>query len=149
MNSESRILSDLAYLEKNPVTHVSAGIIDMSNVYDWEATIMGPSLSPYSGGIFKLSIQFPKDYPFKPPSIKFKTKIYHPNIDLVGNICLDTLNTKWSPVLKISSVLLSITSLLDDPNPDDPLNKVAAKLFKEDINSYKKQARLYTINHAI
>jgi ubiquitin-conjugating enzyme E2 D len=149
MVSRIRILSDLNDIEQNPPSHVSAGVIDDSNIYEWEATIIGPALSPYSGGIFNLSIMFSENYPFKPPIIKFITKIFHPNIDLSGNICLDILNTKWSPAMKISNVLLSITSLLDDPNPNDPLNKNAAKLFLDSIDDYKKKARRYTIQYAI
>lgn len=149
MVSRLRILADLTDIEKNPPSHVSAGLLNEDNIYEWEATIMGPSLSPYAGGIFKLLIQFPDTYPFKAPHIKFKTKLYHPNIDFFGNICLDILTTKWSPAMKLSKILLSITSLLDDPNPDDPLNKEAANLFIDDIESYNKKARLYTLNHAI
>lgn len=149
MSSKIRILSDLNDIKQNPPSHVSAGVKEESNIYEWEANIMGPSLSPYAGGIFKLSISFPENYPFKPPLIKFITKIFHPNIDLMGNICLDILNTKWSPAMKIANVLLSITSLLDDPNPNDPLNKIAAKLFLKSIKDYKIKARRYTIQYAI
>ena len=105
----------------------------------WQATIMGPPDSPYQGGVFFLTIHFPTDYPFKPPKVAFTTKIYHPNINTNGSICLDILRSviisssslnslgeilyrsQWSPALTISKVLLSICSLLCDPNPDDPL----------------------------
>lgn len=149
MISRCRILNDLKDIEQNPPSHVSAGVIDESNIYEWDATIIGPGLSPYAGGIFRLSIIFPETYPFNPPYIKFITKIFHPNIDMNGNICLDILNVKWSPALKIADLLLSITSLLDDPNPNDPLNKEAAILFNENIDDYKKRVRNFTIKYAV
>ena len=104
---EKRIKNDLDEIDKNPPSHVSAGIIHKTDIYNWEATIIGPSESPYAGGVFNLIIQFPKNYPFKSPKIKFITRIYHPNIDNYGNICLDILTTKWSPALNISKLLLS------------------------------------------
>lgn len=82
---------------------------------------MGPPDSPYSGGVFFLLIHFPTDYPFKPPKVNFTTKIYHPNINSNGSICLDILRDQWSPALTISKVLLSICSMLTDPNPGLPL----------------------------
>ena len=84
-----------------------------------DACVQGDS--PYAGGVFFLSITFPTDYPFKPPKVSFTTKIYHPNINANGSICLDILRDQWSPALTISKVLLSICSMLTDPNPDDPL----------------------------
>ena len=147
MVSKTRIMCDLKEIEQNPPTHVSAGMVG-DNIYEWEATIIGPSKSPYVGGVFKLSIQFPENYPFSPPKIKFTTKIYHPNIDMLGNICLDILNVKWSPAMSISNVLLSITSLLDDPNPHDPLNKQAADIYLLNIDEYKQKARYMTLQYA-
>lgn len=86
-------------------------------VFHWQAIILGPSDSPYAGGVFILNIAFPNDYPFKPPKVSFMTPIYHPNINEKGGICLDILKDSWSPALTISKVLLSICSLLTDPNP--------------------------------
>lgn len=72
----------------------------------------------------------PEDYPMTAPKVVFNTKIYHPNIDNLGRICLDILKDKWSPALQIRSVLLSIQALLSSPNPDDPLNNEAAENWK-------------------
>src|ERR1700733_16283768 len=74
----------------------------MCLVYHWQATIMGPPDSPYTGGVFFLLIHFPIDYPFKPPKVNFTTRIYHPNINSNGSICLDILRDQWSPALTIS-----------------------------------------------
>uniref|UniRef100_A0A3Q0T882 E2 ubiquitin-conjugating enzyme n=1 Tax=Amphilophus citrinellus TaxID=61819 RepID=A0A3Q0T882_AMPCI len=101
-------------------------------VFHWQATIMGPPDSPYQGGVFFLTIHFPTDYPFKPPKVAFTTRIYHPNINSNGSICLDILRSQWSPALTISKVLLSICSLLCDPNPDDPLVPEIARIYKTD-----------------
>lgn len=146
---DKRIKKDLDEIKKDPPSHVSAGPKGNSeSLTFWEATIMGPSDSPYAGGVFNLDITFPQKYPFKPPIISFSTKIYHPNINRHGSICLDILNVKWSPAMSISKVLLSIVSLLTDPNPDDPLEKEIADLYINDIEEYKKQARKYTIQYA-
>jgi ubiquitin-conjugating enzyme E2 N len=85
-----------------------------------------------AGGSFSAELLLPDDYPMAAPKVVFNTKIYHPNIDNLGRICLDILKDKWSPALQIRSVLLSIQALLASPNPDDPLNNEAAQLWKSD-----------------
>lgn len=117
-------------------------------MFRWEGVIMGPADSPYAGGVFKLNIQFPVDYPFKSPHLQFTTKIYHPNINAAGLICLDILKGQWSPALTISKVLLSITSLLTDPNPNDPLMPEIATLYKTDRAAYEIEARSWTQRYA-
>uniref|UniRef100_A0A2P2LU09 Ubiquitin-conjugating enzyme E2 35 n=1 Tax=Rhizophora mucronata TaxID=61149 RepID=A0A2P2LU09_RHIMU len=92
--------------------------------------ILGPTQSPYEGGVFKLELFLPEEYPMAPPKVRFLTKIYHPNIDKLGRICLDILKDKWSPALQIRTVLLSIQALLSAPNPDDPLSENIAKHWK-------------------
>ena len=109
---------------------------------------MGPDDSPYVGGVFFLNIHFPPDYPFKPPKVNFTTKIYHANINSNGSICLDILKDQWSPALTISKVLLSISSLLTDPNPDDPLVPEIATLYKNDRESHDRTAREWTSRYA-
>jgi len=118
-------------------------------MFKWQATIMGPADSPYSGGVFSLSIHFPTDYPFKPPKLQFTTKMYHPNINGSGAICLDILKSQWSPALTISKVLLSICSMLTDPNPDDPLVPEIARVYKTDRNKYNQTAREWTQKYAM
>jgi ubiquitin-conjugating enzyme E2 D/E len=118
-------------------------------MFNWKATIIGPEDSPYAGGLFYLNIHFPSDYPFKPPRLQFTTKIYHPNINANGGICLDILKDQWSPALTISKVLLSVCSLLTDPNPDDPLVPEIATLYKKDRKKFSQTAAEWTRQYAV
>lgn len=148
MTSKKRILKEMKELTLEENSNITAGPIDDSNLYKWSATIMGPKDSPYEGGVFVLDIDFPNNYPFKPPQITFKTKIFHPNISPSGSICLDILQSQWSPALTICKTLLSISSLLTDPNPDDPLDAAAGKLYKYDIEEFKIKAIEITQQYA-
>jgi ubiquitin-conjugating enzyme E2 D len=143
-----RIRKEMGEIEKEPPANCTAGPKHMSNLFEWNATIIGPSNSPYAGGLFKLNVSFNEKYPFKPPKVKFVTKIYHPNINRNGSICLDILNTNWSPALTLIKVLLSISSLLTDPNPNDPLSKEAANLYLSNKEEYNKKARIMTLQYA-
>jgi ubiquitin-conjugating enzyme E2 D/E len=138
-----RLEKELSDMKKEDITNISAGMKD-NNLFEWEAFIVGPIDTPYEGGIFKVDIHIPQNYPFNPPAFVFQTKIYHPNINSAGQICLDILKKQWSPALTISKVLLSICSLLSDPNPNDPLVPDIAVVFKENIELYKKTAREWT-----
>ncbi|XP_059823853.1 ubiquitin-conjugating enzyme E2 D4-like isoform X2 [Hypanus sabinus] len=143
-----RIQKEYQDLERDPPALCSAGPVG-DDYFHWQATIMGPSDSPYQGGVFFLNIHFPSDYPFKPPKVSFTTKIYHPNINSNGSICLDILRSQWSPALTLSKVLLSICSLLCDPNPDDPLVPEIAHTYKSDREKYNKLARDWTNKYAM
>ncbi|PKU78090.1 Ubiquitin-conjugating enzyme E2 8 [Dendrobium catenatum] len=169
--ASKRIVKELKDLQKDPPTSCSAGIIGKKYIYiyfkncnlqfkiisgplgedmfHWQATIMGPPDSPYAGGVYLVNIHFPPDYPFKPPKVAFKTKVFHPNINSNGSICLDILKEQWSPALTISKVLLSICSLLTDPNPDDPLVPEIAQMYKTDRAKYEATARNWTQKYAM
>jgi len=142
-----RISKELENLKKDPPANCSAGPVG-DDIFHWQATLMGPGESPFEGGVFFLDINFPTDYPYKPPRVTFSTKIYHPNINSSGGICLDILKDQWSPALTISKVLISICSLLDDPNPDDPLVPSIAELYKRDKAEYFLKAKTYTLQFA-
>jgi ubiquitin-conjugating enzyme E2 D/E len=144
-----RLKSELAELQKDPPANCTAGPVSENDISTWEAMIFGPADSPFQGGMFSLSIRFPSDYPFKPPIVTFKTKIYHPNINASGGICLDILKSQWSPALTISKVLLSILSLLTDANPDDPLMPEIARIYRNDREAYNATAREWTQQYAM
>ena len=146
--SIKRIKKELEEIKTEPPSNCSAGPIG-EELTKWEASIIGPSDSPYAGGVFKLSIDFTDKYPFKPPKVKFITRIYHPNINSYGSICLDILNVNWSPALTVTKLLLSISSLLNDPNPKDPLVKSIADMYEKNRNEYNKRAREFTLRYAI
>jgi ubiquitin-conjugating enzyme E2 D/E len=145
--SIKRIQKEYLDFSKDAPENCSAGPRE-ATMYIWDGMIVGPSDSPYSGGIFRLEIHFPTDYPFKPPKVTFLTKIYHPNISSHGNICLDILKDQWSPALTINKVLLSICSLLTDPNPKDPLVPEIADIYLQNRQQYEETARLWTIRYA-
>lgn len=142
-----RLQKELLEMEKDAPANCSAGLIT-DDLFTWQATIIGPTETPYEGGIFNLKILFPADYPFKSPKITFETRIYHPNINSTGAICLDILKDQWSPALSITKVLLSICSLLSDPNPNDPLSPEIANIYKTDKAQFDKNAREYTLKYA-
>ncbi len=93
--------------------------------------IAGPPDTPYEGGTFEAELLLPEEYPMSPPKVLFNTKIFHPNIDKLGRVCLDILKKKWTPALQIKSVLLSIQALMASPEPDDFLEVTAAELWKK------------------
>ncbi|CAH8254518.1 unnamed protein product [Arabidopsis lyrata] len=132
----------------SPASLYSIGRDDSNNVFKWQAMIQGPQGTPYAGGMFSIDIEFPEDYPFKPPKFTFKTPIYHPNINSRGSICLDILKDKWTPSLTVEKVLLSITALLADPNPDDPLVPEIGELYKNNRFQFDQRAREFTERHA-
>jgi ubiquitin-conjugating enzyme E2 D/E len=147
MSDIKRLTKELKDMQKDNTPNLSAGPVN-DNLFEWNAVIMGPVDTPYEGGIFYLSISIPSNYPFKSPIVIFNTKIYHPNINSSGNICLDILKTQWSPALTISKILLSICSLLTDPNPNDPLVPDIADVFKTNPELYFKNAKEWTITYA-
>ncbi|AQK92078.1 Ubiquitin-conjugating enzyme E2 36 [Zea mays] len=152
-NLPRRIIKETQRLLSEPAPGISASPSE-ENMRYFNVMILGPAQSPYEGvpliygGVFKLELFLPEEYPMAAPKVRFLTKIYHPNIDKLGRICLDILKDKWSPALQIRTVLLSIQALLSAPNPDDPLSDNIAKHWKsneaEAVETAKEWTRLYT-----
>ncbi len=145
--AKTRINKELRIIQDEANENISAGPSG-DNLFEWDAMIIGPTKTPYEGGMFRLKIYFPADYPFKSPKVIFTTKIYHPNINSGGIICLDILKTQWSPALTISKVLLSICSLLNDPNPNDPLMPEIATQYMQNKPKYEEVAKQWTLQYA-
>uniref|UniRef100_A0A8I3S1F5 E2 ubiquitin-conjugating enzyme n=1 Tax=Canis lupus familiaris TaxID=9615 RepID=A0A8I3S1F5_CANLF len=141
------IQKELADITLDPPPNCSAGPKG-DNIYEWRSTILGPPGSVYEGGVFFLDITFTPEYPFKPPKVTFRTRIYHCNINSQGVICLDILKDNWSPALTISKVLLSICSLLTDCNPADPLVGSIATQYMTNRAEHDRMARQWTKRYA-
>ncbi len=150
MNCIKRILKELKEFNENTPENCAAGPISEDDLQTWQAAFLGPPNSPYEDGIFFLSIKFPNNYPYHPPQVSFVTPVYHCNISASGSICLDIIKeSEWSPALKISSLLVSIISLLTDPNPSSPLRGDIANLYENNRLLHDKEAKEHTKKYAM
>jgi len=133
---------------KNSISGFQKLNVDETNIQTWEGLIV-PDKVPYNKGAFKIGIKFPVEYPFKPPKITIKTKIYHPNIDEKGEVCLNIVNPEnWKPATKISQVLESLINLINNPEPDHPLRADLATEFTNSHSKFVKKAEDCTKKHA-
>ena len=131
-------MRDFKRLQEDPPAGISGAPGD-NDIMAWTAVIFGPNDTPFQDGTFKLTINFTEEYPNKPPTVRFASKMFHPNVYADGAICLDILQNRWSPTYDVSSILTSIQSLLDEPNPNSPANSVAAQLYRENRREYEKK----------
>lgn len=122
--------------------------LNEEDVTDVVAEITGPDQTPFEGGVFKVKLVLPSDYPSAPPKGYFLTRIYHPNISKAGEICVNTLKKDWQSSLGIGHVLQVVRCLLINPFPESALNEEAGKDFMEDYEEYCKKAKMYTEVHA-
>ena len=127
---------------------IRAEPINDSNLFVWRAVVQGPQGTPYEEGRFNLRIEYSTEYPFKPPKVRFETRIFHPNISRNGSLCVDILHNKWSPVLTTDTILLSIMSLIASPDPDDPMDAESADLYVTNRNKFEQEARKWTERYA-
>mmetsp|Transcript_20033 Transcript_20033/g.46848 ORF Transcript_20033/g.46848 Transcript_20033/m.46848 type:complete len:149 (+) Transcript_20033:273-719(+) len=142
--ASKRIFKELMMLQKKPLEYVdSINPLD-SDQFAWDCTVMGPSNSPYAGGKFVVRISFPAQYPFKAPTLKFVTKVYHPSVKLdTGDICADVVG-KWGPTLNAKHILGVIYSMLQSPEADHPLEETIAAQLRDKPKEFEKTAKKYT-----
>lgn len=138
--ARKRLMRDFKKLTSDPPPGVNASP-NADNVMKWNAIIFGPNDTVWEGGTFSLTLEFSEEYPNKAPVVKFKTSMFHPNIYADGGICLDILQNQWSPIYDVAAVLISIQSLLAEPNPNSPANSEAARMFTADRREYNKRVK--------
>eukprot|EP00008_Paramoeba_atlantica_P003000 CAMPEP_0201488850 /NCGR_PEP_ID=MMETSP0151_2-20130828/19849_1 /ASSEMBLY_ACC=CAM_ASM_000257 /TAXON_ID=200890 /ORGANISM="Paramoeba atlantica, Strain 621/1 / CCAP 1560/9" /LENGTH=161 /DNA_ID=CAMNT_0047874235 /DNA_START=33 /DNA_END=518 /DNA_ORIENTATION=- len=136
-----RLLSDYKNISSDPLEGASASPMSDNNMFQWHACIFGPQDTPWDGGVFNLTMIFSDEYPSKPPIVRFNSPIFHPNVYSDGTLCLDIIQDKWSPAFSVSTILTSIQSLFNDPNPNSPANPEAARMYVQDRKAYNRQVR--------
>ncbi|KAJ0407781.1 hypothetical protein ATCC90586_003283 [Pythium insidiosum] len=147
MSSNKRREKDVMKLM---MSNYDVHMTDETRANDFHVKFHGPKDTPYEGGVWKIHVSLPKEYPFKSPSIGFVNRIYHPNVDdMSGSVCLDVINQTWSPMFDLLNIFdMFIPQLLRYPNPTDPLNGEAASLLMKDIEAYNNKVREYVRNYA-
>lgn len=147
----SRLLKETRQLSSQSTAGISCSAVGASGT-EFHATILGPIDSPYAGGVFHLSVRIPLRYPFEPPNLTFLTRLHHPNIDSSGRICLDLLNAapkgSWKPSVNILGLLTALQSLLQSPNPEDPLMHEISAQFKNNYPQFEREAKRQTACYA-
>ena len=131
---------------KTPPSFATAEL-DGDNLYKWNIVLTGPDKSPFEGGKFKLELEAPTEFPFKPPKIIFKTPIYHPNVDEKGVFCMEILTDSWSPQLKIEDIFVVLLQFLREPNPGHFLRPEIGEKYNTDKKGYEKTAKQWVKKH--
>lgn len=145
MSRVKRIAKELEECRQDTHLGVSLSLNNELDLTHLTGFFKGPPGTPYEGGVFQVDITIPNEYPFKPPAMKFLTKIYHPNISLVtGAICLDILKDAWTPVFTLKSSLISLQSLLQLPEPSDPQDAEVAKHYILNKAGFDETAAYWT-----
>lgn len=152
MQKSVRLTREMEKIKKNPPAGIDCCYSSEADLDALEANVLGPAGSPYEKGLFKIEITVPNKYPFEPPTFKFTTKVYHPNIDVEGRICLDLLKVppagSWKPTVSLANVLVAIQMLLANPNPDDPLMAEIGCEFKTNRAEFERKAKEWTVKYA-
>jgi len=147
-------MSEYRTLLTDSLEGIVAGPKDEDNYFLWTAMFSGPEGTPFEGGVFEAELKFPDDYPLKPPEMKFVDKIWHPNVYPDGKVCISILHPpgddpnqyelaseRWSPIQSVEKILISVMSLLAEPNDESPANLDAAKMWRENRPEYEKKVR--------
>ncbi|KAM0204865.1 hypothetical protein ACHAPA_010968 [Fusarium lateritium] len=150
--SSKRITKEFAEISQSPPEGFEVALANESSIHTWHVTLTAPDSTPYYPGKFGIIINLPTDYPFKPPVVKFCTRIYHPNItnDNLGNICLGLLKPDaWKPSTKLNSVLEALRNLLEEPQLDSPLEERIAQQYQSDRPAFDQAAKQEVEKHAM
>jgi ubiquitin-conjugating enzyme E2 D/E len=149
MLRNNRALNDLKLLAKNDIPETIHSVEINQDIYGYHYVwLHGPKDTPFEGGVFKICFSLPQDYPYKPPKMTFQTRVYHPNISRDGGICIDILKDQWSAALRLNTLILSLSSLLANPNPNDPLVPEIANEYSYDKEKYNKNVITYVKKYA-
>eukprot|EP01105_Mastigella_eilhardi_P025147 TRINITY_DN6734_c0_g1_i1.p1 TRINITY_DN6734_c0_g1~~TRINITY_DN6734_c0_g1_i1.p1 ORF type:complete len:176 (-),score=34.21 TRINITY_DN6734_c0_g1_i1:57-584(-) len=149
-----RLMQEYKKMTEDPPPGVVAGPVDESNFFVWEAIILGPPDTDYNGGAFRALLMFPADYPLNPPKMRFTVPMWHPNIYPNGEVCISILHPpgedpnhyesiveRWTPVQSIEKILISVISMLAEPNDESPANIDAAKMWRSDRALYRNKVQ--------
>ena len=142
--------NEFKQLQNDPILSLGAtvGLPNPNNIFHWKITLVGPQDTPYAGGMFFLTADFPEDYPNAKPEIKFTNKIYHLNVrESDGHICISTLN-QWVPNTPMVSVISAIFALFYEQNPYSPFSFSMATQYKLNRNKFNKTAQEWTQKYA-
>ncbi|KAF1813423.1 hypothetical protein P152DRAFT_395790, partial [Eremomyces bilateralis CBS 781.70] len=125
-------------------------LVNDNSMQEFYVRFKGPKETPFEGGLWKIHVELPDQYPYKSPSIGFVNRIFHPNIDeLSGSVCLDVINQTWSPMYDMINIFeVFLPQLLRYPNPTDPLNGEAAALMMREPKSYEAKVKEYVLKYA-
>ncbi|RPB26700.1 ubiquitin-conjugating enzyme [Terfezia boudieri ATCC MYA-4762] len=149
-----RLLKEYRQLVDEAPDGITAGPIDEDNLFEWECLIQGPDDTPFEGGVFPATLSFPKDYPLSPPKMRFTCEMFHPNIYKDGTVCISILHPpgddpnqyesaseRWSPIQSVEKILISVMSMLAEPNDESGANVDASKVWREDRGGYEREVK--------
>jgi len=148
MAASRRLQKELGDIRKSNLKSFRDIQVDESNLLNWQGLLV-PENSPYNKGAWRIDIVFPAEYPFKPPKISFRTKIYHPNIDESGQVCLPIISAEnWKATTKTDRVIQALVTLVNDPEPEHPLRADLAEEYTKDRKKFLKNAEEFTRKHS-